>query len=279
MKVRVSLSLDSKLVNEIDSHVDGIITRSRSDAVEKILKQYVAGEKTAVVLAGGGPEKLLIRGLDVFRPLAKIDKRRLIEDIILKCRSAGFRNVIIVGFSILISKLYEILGDGKKYDVNITYVEENKELGSAKTLELAKKYVTGDILFLPCDHYFDFDLKKLYEFHQLQNGTVTLGIHARTSFDWKTSVVVMDGYKIIDYEESPKTPKTHLISIFIGFMKSDIFNFIPPGDVYWSLQKNLFPKLAKEGKLVGYPIAGNWVNVHSKEDIEKVIELDREKSK
>lgn len=278
MKTRVSLSLDSNLVDDIDSRVDGIIVRSRSDAVEKILKQYVVGGKTAVILAGGDPEKLLIKDLNVFRPLVKIDKRRLIEDIILKCRGAGFKNVIIVGFSVLIAKLYEVLGDGKKYDVNITYVEENKELGSAKTLELAKKYVNGDILFLPCDHYFDFDLKKLHEFHQLQNGTVTLGIHARTSFDWKTSVVVMDGYKIIDYEESPKIPKTHLISIFIGFMKPDVFNFIPPGDVCWSLQKNLFPKLAKEGKIVGYPIAGNWVNVHSKEDVEKVIEFEKKKS-
>jgi NDP-sugar pyrophosphorylase family protein len=278
MKMRVSLSLDSNLVDDIDSHVDGIIIRSRSDAVEKILKQYVVGGKTAVILAGGDPEKLLIKDLNILRPLVKIGKRRLIEDIILKCRGAGFKNVIIVGFSVLIAKLYEVLGDGKKYDVNITYVEENKELGSAKTLELAKKYVNGDILFLPCDHYFDFDLKKLHEFHQLQNGTVTLGIHARTSFDWKTSVVVMDGYKIIDYEESPKTPKTHLISIFIGFMKPDVFNFIPPGDVYWSLQKNLFPKLAEEGKIVGYPIAGNWINVHSKEDVEKVIEFEKKKS-
>jgi len=88
-------------------------------------------------------------------------------------------------------------------------------------------------------------------------------------------VVVMDGYKIINHEETPKKPKTHLVSVFIGFIKSDVFNFIPPGDVYWSLQEHLFPKLAKEGKLIGYPIAGNWINVHTKKDVEKVIELKK----
>jgi NDP-sugar pyrophosphorylase family protein len=276
MKKRYSLSLDSDLVKKVDSYIDGILIRSRSDAIEKILKEYVLLKKTAVILAGGKPDKLFIKELDEYRPLVKIGKRRLIEDIILKCREAGFRNIIIVGFSSLISKIYELLGDGKKYDINITYVEENKELSSAKTLELAKKYVGDDILFLPCDHYFDFDLKKLYEFHLRQNGIVTLGIHARTSFDWNTSIVVMDGYKIIDYEERPKIPKTHLISIFIGFMKKDIFDFIPPGDVYWSLQEHLFPRLAKENKLVGYPISGNWVNVHTKKDVEKINQLIKE---
>jgi NDP-sugar pyrophosphorylase family protein len=48
---------------------------------------------------------------------------------------------------------------------------------------------------------------------------------------------------------------------------------IPPLEIYWSLQKDLFPKFAKEGKLIGYPISGNWVNVHSKEDVEKVKSL------
>lgn len=275
MKKRVSLSLDSNLIKEIDSSVDGIVIRSRSDAIEKILRQYVMEKKTAVILAGGKPEKLFIKELNVYRPLVKIGKKMLIEDNILKCREAGFTNIVIIGSSIIISKIYEILGDGKKYDVNIVYVEETKSLGTAKTLELAKNYLKGDILFLPCDHYFDFDLKKLYEFHLSQNGIVTLAIHARTSFDWKMGVVVMDGYKIIDYEETPKKPKTHLVSVFTGFMKSDVFNFIPPGDVYWSLQENLFPKLAKEGKLIGYPIAGIWVNVHTKKDLEKAIELKK----
>lgn len=279
MKKRVSLTLDEKILKEIDSTVDGIVVRSRSDAVEKILKNHLVERKTAVILAGGNPENLFIKELNTYRPLVKVNRRRLIEDIILKCREAGFVNIIIVGFSTLVAKLYEVLGSGKKYGVNITYLEESKELGSAKTLESAKKYLKTDFLFLPCDHWFDFDLKRLHEFHLTSNGTATLGIHARTSFDWKTSIVVLDGYRIVDYEEHPKKPKTHLISVFIGFMKPDVFNFIPTGEVKWSLQENIFPKLAKEGKLVGYPVAGNWVNVHTKEDVEKVNELIKNKGK
>lgn len=273
MKKRISITLDEKLIKQIDLMVDGINVRSRSEAIENLINERIVERKTAVILAGGNPEKLFIKELNVYRPLVSFGRKKLIEDILLKCREAGFVNIIIIGFASLISKLYEVLGNGEKYGVSITYVEEGKELGSAKTLELAKKYLKSDFLFLPCDHWFDFDLKKLYEFHLMHNGVVTLAIHARTAFDWKTSVVVLDGYRIIDYEEFPKKPKTHLISIFIGVAKPEIFNYIPPVEIYWSLQKDLFPKFAKEGKLIGYPISGNWVNVHSKEDVEKVKSL------
>lgn len=277
-KQRVSLSLDSELIKEIDKDVDGIRVKSRSDAIETILKEYLEREKACVILAGGNPKKLFIKELKTYRPLVNIGERRLIEDIILKCREAGFRNVIIIGFPTIIAKLYETLGNGGKYGVSINYIDERKGLGSAKTLELAKKYLKTDFLFLPCDHWFDFDLKKLQKFHLENNGITTLGIHAKTSFDWKTSIVVLDGCKIVDYEEFPKKPKTHLISVFIGFMKKNIFNYIPSEEVKWSLQENVFPKLAKEKKLVGYPIAGNWVNIHTKKDVEKVREIIKSKA-
>ena len=57
-------------------------------------------------------------------------------------------------------------------------------------------------------------------------------------------------------------------------MKREIFKYIIPGEATWSLQQNVFPKLAKEGKLIGYQIAGNWVNVHTKQDVEKIISMN-----
>ena len=117
MKERVSLSIDSKIIEEVDSLVDGVIVRSRSDAVEKILKEHVIDRKSAVILVGGNPEKLFIKELGTYRPLVKVGKKRLIEDILLKCREAGFVNILIIGFSSIISKLYEVLGNGNKYGV------------------------------------------------------------------------------------------------------------------------------------------------------------------
>lgn len=273
MKKRVSLTIDSDVLKVLDKRVDGIFIKSRSDAVEKVLKEHVLEKKTAVVLAGGAPERLLVNETSVYRPLVDIGKMRLVEYVIGECRKAGFDNIIIIGFSQVISKIYEVVGNGEKYGVNVTFIEEKRELGTAKTLELAKQYLTSDFLFLPCDSFFNFDLKKLWEFHRTHNGTVTIGIHTRTSYDWNKGVVEMDGYNITSYEEKPKKPKTRLFSVFIGFMRPEVFNIIPPGDVSWSLQEQVFPKLASEGKLIGYPIAGDWVNVHSAKDVSNLARV------
>ena len=228
--------------------------------------------KTAVILAGGDPKNLFIKELNTYRPLANIGKYKLIEDIIMKCRSSGFVNIIIIGSATIISKLYETLGNGDKFSVNITYVEEHKGLGTGKTLELAKDFIKTDFLFLPCDHFFNFNLEKIYQFHLIHNSTSTLCVYSGRNSKTDQGIVEMDGYRIIDYKEKAKEGKTNLISVMIGFMKRDIFNMIPPGNVNWSLQDHIFPKLAREGKLMGYPVSGQWVNVHAKEDIEKIRE-------
>lgn len=275
MKERISITLEPSIVKELDRSVDGIFIRSRSDAIEKILKNHVVEKKTAVILAGGLPEKLFLKDLGVYRPLIDMGGIKLVEYMITKCREIGFVNIIVVGFAPLISKIYEVTGNGEKYKVNITFIEEKKELGSAKTLELAKKYLDHDFLFLPCDSFFNFDLSKLWDFHNSYKGTITMGIHTRTSYEWRKGIVEMDGYHITSYEENPKKPKTKLSGVFIGFVKPEVFNMIPPGDVHWSLQENVFPKLAAEGKLIGYPISGDWVNVHSKQDVENLIKLNK----
>lgn len=275
MKNRISITLDADIVKELDRRVDGVFIRSRSDAIEKILKEQVVQKKTAVILAGGSPDRLMIRELGVYRPMISLGKSTLIEHIITKCREAGFTNIVIVGFAPIISKIYEVVGNGEKYNVGVVFIEETKELGTAKTLELAKKYLTHDFLFLPCDSFFNFELGRLWQFHNLQKGVITMGVHTRTNYEWEKGIVEMDGYNITSYEENPKVPKTKLSGMFIGFMKPEVFNIIPPGEVYWSLQEHVFPKLAAEGKLIGYPMAGDWVNLHGKKDIDNLSKISK----
>jgi hypothetical protein len=241
MKDRVSITLDRNVLAEVDKRVDGIYIRSRSDAIEKILKERVVDAKTAVILAGGAPERLILKGSDVYRPLVSIGKKSLIEDIVYKCREAGFSNIVVVGFPAVVSKLYEALGNGSKFGVSIVYIEEDKALGSAKSLERARKYLKTDFLFVPCDHWFDFDLKKLGEFHRNNGGIATLAVHSKTSFDWNTSIVEMDGYRIISYEEFPKKPK-----ILFGVLcktKSGIDHNPRPFDASLNAPANRFPQL------------------------------------
>ncbi len=275
MKARISLSINKELLKKIDGLVDGLFVRSRSDAVERILREYVSSMKNAVILAGGDPKPMIVKGLNTIRPLIKVGRRTLIEDTILKAKEAGFHNFYIIGRQEVLSKIYETLGTGKKIDATINYVEEKESLGTAKTLELIKNEIKSDFLILLADHFFNFDLKKIYEFHKKNNSVCTFGIHAQTSFPFNKGIVEMSGEKIIEYYEKPDNPKTFLANTFVGFMSEKIFDYIPPGKINWSLQENVFPKLAKQGLMHGYPVSGEWVNVHTKEDVALVKKITR----
>jgi mannose-1-phosphate guanylyltransferase/phosphomannomutase len=273
-KSRVSMSLSKDLVGLLDSYVDGLTVKSRSEAVEEFLRRYLSDKRTAVFLAGGDIKNLLIENTDEIRPLANIGEKTLIESNIEKCRQAGYTTIFIVGLAELISRLYVVLGDGKKYGVSIRYVEDEKPLGTAKTLEKVREHIKSDFLFLPCDHYFDFDLKKIRDFHVTNGAVATIAVHAKTKIETgRFGVVEMEGQTITSFEEHPESPKSNLAAVFIGFLKPEIFDHIPPGNVRWSLQENIFPKLAKEGNMCGYPVPGNWINIHDPSDIEKVREL------
>jgi len=270
MKQKISITLEKSLIKEAKSLIDGIKIRNTSQAIEYLLRRSLHDKKTAIILAGGNPKNLITNG--VYRPVIKIDGKTLIEHNIEKIRK-NFKKIIIIGQNPILAEIFKVIGDGSNLNVSVTYLEEKEGLGTAKTLELAKNHINSTFLFLPCDHYFDFDVGKMLKFHISQESVVTLSVFHKTNFDWPVAVVEMNGSLITGYEERPKKPKTHLRSMLIGIAEPSIFNLIPSGKLNWSLQEDVFPKLASSGQMCGYLVSGNWVNVRSKKDINFIKKL------
>ncbi len=277
MKARVSISIDREVLEKLDRQVDNVRVFSRSEAIEKIIEAHVSERKKCVILAGGSPEKLYIPGIKAYRPLVRIGGKSLIQDIIEKAKKAGYPDILIMGSKEVLSSIYNELGDGKLIGVSIEYLEEKEHLGSAKTLSLARNYIKGTFLFLPCDHYFEMDLLEVEAYHKRNKGIATLVTYSGTAHEWKkSSIVSLEGNIIVKYVEKPKYVDTHLTSLMIGFAEPEIFNSVPEGKITWSLQENIFSELARKKRLVGYLYSGRWKNIHSEADVE---ELEKELKK
>ncbi|MFX0084964.1 MAG: sugar phosphate nucleotidyltransferase [Candidatus Hodarchaeota archaeon] len=267
-KTRITITIDPDIVKQIDAEIDGILIRSRSEAIEKFVKQYLGQQRIAVILVGGNPNSLRISESGDYRPLLPINDKTLIEFIIDKIFAAGFQRIIIIGHSRLIKAIYSVLEPNKSILESLEFIEESRALGTAKTLELARGLIRNDFLIVPCDTYFDFNLQDLYNFHIRQDTLATFAIYSRTSFDSKfKGVVEMDGFRIISHEERPKEPKSHLIKTMIGVMSPQIFEYIPPGPVEWRIETDLLDKLIDQKKALGYPVAGEWFNIHNQQDL------------
>ncbi|MFX0210944.1 MAG: sugar phosphate nucleotidyltransferase [Candidatus Hodarchaeota archaeon] len=267
-KTRITITIDPDLLNQIDTQIDGVLIRSRSEAIEKFVKGYLEQQKVAVVLAGGNPDSLRTINNDDYRPLLPINDKTLIEYVIDKIIIAGFQKILVIGQSSLIKAIYSVIAPNSTLMKKIEFIEESKAFGTAKTLELARNSINGDFLIVPCDTYFDFNLQDLYNFHLKQDALATFAIYSRTSFDSKyKGVVELDGFRIISHEEKPKEPKSHLIKTMIGIMSPQIFEYIPPGPVEWRIEEELLSKLIEQNKVLGYPVAGEWFNVHTLNDL------------
>ena len=264
-KIRVSISIDKNLLERLDREVDGITTKSRSEAIEKIINKHLSERKKCVILAGGKPENLYVKSARTYRPLLDIGGETLIENIISKVKRAGYSDIIIVGAKEVLSEIYKQIGEGK--NIVVEYIEEKTHLGSANTLLLAKPKIKNTFLFLPCDHYFEVNLSAMERYHKHQGGIGTLAVYSGTEYRWsKSSIVDLNGNLIKNYEEKPKRNKTFLTALLMGFLEPEVFNIIPTTELSYSLQEDVFPELAKRDQLYGYLYSGVWKNIHTEKD-------------
>ena len=272
-RIRVSLSIKKDLIDKIDNFVDGTLINSRSNAIEQFLEKYLEENRCCVILAGGDPRYLWLDDIKEYRPLIKIsDKETLIENILKKIIRFDYRNIIIVGSKIINTRIFELIGNGERLGCRIIYTEESEFKDSANSLKLAEKYLKSTFLFLPCDHYFDFDIKKLEQIHKLNNFVTTLAIYGGIRHDHnKSAIVELNGNEIINYWDTPKEDKTLLISTLIGFAEPGIFDFIKERVSLHSV----LPQFIEKRELGGALLSGSFVNVHTKEDVNMVKRLVR----
>ena len=130
----------TKKGNNLSSFKDIIcipVVNKRKEIIDfKFNKTLIRDKKNTVFLmAGGRGTRLLPLTKKTPKPLLKIKGVPIIEKIILKFKSQGFKNFVI-SVNYLGTKIKKYLGDGKKLNVNIEYISEKKYLGTAGSLSL-----------------------------------------------------------------------------------------------------------------------------------------------
>ncbi|MFB0561552.1 MAG: bifunctional sugar-1-phosphate nucleotidylyltransferase/acetyltransferase [Candidatus Lokiarchaeia archaeon] len=101
----------------------------------------------AVILAAG--EGTRLRPLTLTRPkhIFPIGGKPLLEHTLSGLKNTGINEIlIVVGY--LKEKIIEILGDGEKLGIEISYIEQPEVLGTADATSLAEKFVNNESFLL-----------------------------------------------------------------------------------------------------------------------------------
>ena len=270
MKNKISITLNNKILRDVDSTIDNIIIRNRSQAIEYLIKGAFKENKIAVILAGENQksnEKKIKQRYSV-----KINHLTLIERTIKKLTNSGFKNIYIVGTNSTLTNIFKIVGNGSVFNSKIEFVNEESEEGTAAALKLLKGKINTTFLVVWCDVAIDnLNLNKLWQQHIQEKVTVTLLISSSiTQSDKNTgkwSYVKIEGNKILSYIEKPLLKNLDSSIFFGGVFVAEPELFSYKGR---SLEREIFPELAKKGFLGGHLSGTEYLHVHTRGDLLKI---------
>ena len=269
MDEKVTFSLNKNILSKVDQMVDGKKIKSRNEALEKIICRTVNREnvKTAFILAGGKGTRMRPFTYELPKPLIPVQGRPLLQHILDLLRKYEIRDIIIsTGY--MCDKIKEYFGNGSKFGLDITYIEEKEELGTAGALNMSKDLLKDTFIMFNGDILANIDLHDLIDFHSRNEGLATIAL---TPVDDPSRFGVADlkGDRIMKFVEKPKTHISNLINAGVYVLEPEVINYVPKGRAM--METDVFPKLAAEGKLFGYPYDGQWFDTGTHESYEKAI--------
>jgi mannose-1-phosphate guanylyltransferase len=267
MKERITITLDSELIKQIDKRIDGTIMKNRSQQIELLLTKSLGTYRPekAVILAGGkcsGPKS----PVKVPKSMMEVQGRTVMEHLFDLFKKYGIREIIII-VGTMKGKLMDYYGDGSKFGVDITYVEEKEDLGTAGSLKLAKKLLNDSFIVTNGDELKSLNIPRMFRLHKRKDSLVTIAL--TTSGNIKNyGVARMSGSRIVEYIEKPESeePPSNLINAGFYILEPEIMDSIPPG--YSMLERDLFPKIVEQGKMRGFITSGQWFDVSIQERYE-----------
>ncbi|OHA64558.1 MAG: hypothetical protein A2667_00770 [Candidatus Wildermuthbacteria bacterium RIFCSPHIGHO2_01_FULL_47_27] len=226
----------------------------------------------AVILAGGKGTRLYPVTKEVPKPLLPVNKKPIINYLVDLFSSHGVGNI-----AVLINK--EFRDDfewWKRRHYNspqapkISFFEETQPLGTFGGLHFLRDWVSDEPFFLTNgDELKDIDLKKMGAFHN-KNGTLGTIALVKVPNPQDYGVVLCDSHRVKEFLEKPQNPQSNYINSGLYLLSPEIFEY-HPGPKFSMIEKDIFPKLAKEKKLAGFKFRGRWMDCGTWERYERAL--------
>jgi len=178
--------------------------------------------KQAVILAAGEGQRL--RPFTVNRPkvMLGIAGRPVLQYAVEALAASGVRDIIlVVGYRK--EQVIDAMGSGEQFGVNLAYVTQEQQLGTAHALAQARPMVKGDFLVLPGDNLIEPDT--IAHFAAVAPDAVLV---KRVDDPQRYGVVTVERGVVKKVVEKPEETRSNLVSTGIYAFNRDIFEFIEP---------------------------------------------------
>jgi len=208
--------------------------------------------KQAVILAAGEGQRL--RPFTATKPkvMLSIAGKPILQYVVESLAQNGIRNIVlVVGYRK--EQVFDYMGSGERFGVDITYITQERQLGTAHALAQARAAAESEFLVLPGDNLIEADA--IAQFVAVKPEAMLV---KRVDNPARYGVVTIENSMVKGIVEKPEAAKSNVVNTGIYAFTTEIFSFI---EAQLDIPDALNNMLAQ-----GYPISaqeadGTWLDV------------------
>ena len=211
-----------------------------------------------VVLAGGVGSRLRPWTNDIPKPLLPMLDATLLERVVEGVPSDLVDEVVVAGgYKVDMIRDYFKNAD---VDFDVRIVPEDKPLGTGGALGNCRDVVSGRFACFNGDIVSSLDVGEMLKQHSQMNVKGTLALW-EVEDPTRFGIVGLDeDRKVTQFKEKPKPEEvfSNLINAGSYLLEEEVFDIMPTEK--HSLERDVFPVLAEEGSLAGFPFEGYFID-------------------
>lgn len=217
----------------------------------------------AVVMAGGAGRRMRPLTDETPKPMLPVGSRPLMEIIIQQLKDVGIKRLHVTTHHNS-QKITEHFKDGRDFGVELTYVNEERPLGTAGALGLMEAskdtllVINGDILT-------QVDFRAMLTFHREHRADLSVAVR---QYDIHVPFGVVECQGAVVHRLTEKPSLSFFINAGIYLLEPCVHDFIPNGERFD--MTDLIQRLLTEGRnVVSFPIREYWLDIGLPDDYEQ----------
>jgi len=221
-------------------------------------------DNMVVLMAGGLGTRLRPLTDHAPKPLLRVGDKPILETILGEFIEHQFVNFYL-SVNYKADQIKSYFQDGSRWNVNISYIDETKRLGTAGALSLLPKKPTKPVIIMNGDLLTKVNFSQLLSFHEQHGMSATMCVR-EMEYQIPYGVVRTSDHRLVSIEEKPVNH--YFVNAGIYVLNPEIFPLIPV-DTYYDMP-TLFDQLLEKGYEVGvFPVREYWLDIGRMSDYEK----------
>ena len=222
-------------------------------------------DNPVLLMAGGFGKRLAPITDKIPKPMIKITDKSILETTIESLKKDGFKNFYISTHykSEIIRKYF---GNGKKWNINIKYINEKKPLGTAGCIGLLPKNIIKSILIINCDLVTKVNYNDIIKYHNKKKSLATICVR---NYDFQLPYGVIETKNDVVKKITEKPINKFFVNAGIYVLNPKLLKKIKK-NIKIDMTTFLSALLDEKKKINIYPIYEYWVDVGRIQNLNKV---------